>query len=603
MSASASAPALGAAPATGRRRVPPHRNRAASGRRWNRPAPPAPGTSHLPERGRNCTPPTAALSGASSAGAPAGDDDLATFSKNVARGQRTLARALRDEAPASPSTNPAHASASGFHFASFPLEAFRLSSEVASNAIPFRVNRNATRAVARAQAAKDGPEGGKGAGDDAEGGASDGADGSDDDVTDDDPGTSKGSSGGNAGDDPGAPGPKKTTGEDDEDKKKKEPKKPKESAEQRRRAFFARKPELAASVVRFTETAEMLCLLTAGGVKVAQLTLRGKERLLQRTGGPNASGGAGAASAKSNVRFTKAVSTTVPHVPSPSALSLGRIGSFADASLVAVVGVHALVRRIVGSQNNNVVTMPNRYASPPPPDARANESVQFADVVSRVRARAALLADIKKDLAASRVEAGIAVKAAATLDVQGVGANGQAVSPTAVAARLEAKLAREAAEASARQREIEVSAANARAVAAEEMARAARTRCADAEALLKRRQEGDRAQQKTDEWQTETEVRTINTTRSTRGGKVQGSWDDRYGAPSDAFDAAYNNSQSNGAWHNEQQQPPPQPPQQPPQQNQLGPSSSVTYQDAVDAETLSLREEVARLRRMAEEDD
>ena len=135
------------------------------------------------------------------------------------------------------------------------------------------------------------------------------------------------------------------------------------------------------------------------------------------------------------------------------------------------------------------------------------------------------------------------------------------------------------------------------------MARAARTRCADAEALLKRRQEGDRAQQKTDEWQTETEVRTINTTRSTRGGKVQGSWDDRYGAPSDAFDAAYNNSQSNGAWHNEQQQPPPQQPQQPPQQNQLGPSSSVTYQDAVDAETLSLREEVARLRRMAEEDD
>ena len=75
------------------------------------------------------------------------------------------------------------------------------------------------------------------------------------------------------------------------------------------------------------------------------------------------------------------------------------------------------------------------------------------------------------------------------------------------------------------------------------------------------------------------------------------------GAPSDAFDAAYNNSQSNGAWHNEQQQPPPQQPQQPPQQNQLGPSSSVTYQGAVDAETLSLREEVARLRRMAEEDD
>jgi hypothetical protein len=261
-----------------------------------------------------------------------------------------------------------------------------------------------------------------------------------------------------------------------------------------------------------------------------------------------------------------------------------------------------MLRRLVG--RNNVVPLGNVAPAPAGDDA-----AQFADVVSRVRARAALLADVKKDLASSRLQAEIAAKAAARAASQGAvtptqthtqtepvaaAASGDAsASPSLEAARLEARLAREAAEATARHREVEVSAANARAAAAEEMAQAARARAAEAEAMLSHRDEMDRRE----EWQTETEVRTINTTRSTRGGSA---WnrDRAYGVsdPSraDRSDASARNR--NAAALN------------PPDFDRSIPVTDLVMDDsravsaAVDAETLALREEVERLRRAAAEE-
>ena len=572
MSTSAATPALSAAPVKGRSRAPPRRGRAAFGRLCSRISLPAPGGPHLPSSGRNGFAPPSRTNAAVGSGAPAasltGEDDQATFSNPFTRGLGNV------KPVSSPSTNPASASASGFHFGSFPLESFK--PDVASNALPLFRPRNGSL-VARAQA-DDGSEGKKDTKDDTEA-SSDGDSDSDEEYTDT-PGTSKGSSGGKSGDDPDVVS-KKATEEDDS-----KPKKPKESLDVRSRAFFENRPELASAVVRFSETAEMLCLLTAGGVRVAQLSgaLSGKERLLVGTGG----------SQKRSVDFVAAVGSNP--LPSATSISLGKIGSFADGALIAAVGVHALVRRVLGG-TNNVVSVPAGAAPV------AEESVQFADVVSRVRARAALLADVKKDLATSRVAAEIAAKAAMAQAAKGnvvagegnVGVvsddNLNVSSPTVVAARLEAKLARESAEATARHRDIEVSAANARAAAAEEMAQAARARAQEAEDMLQRRRQADSARE---EWQTETEVRTINTTRSTRGGK--GNWDT---TPYNAYDANGNdvygnesnsytgNNAGNGAY------------EQPQHPQQLGPPSSNSYQDAVDAETVALREEVARLRRQA----
>ena len=227
-----------------------------------------------------------------------------------------------------------------------------------------------------------------------------------------------------------------------------------------------------------------------------------------------------------------------------------------------------------------------------------------------MRARAALLADVKKDLASSRLQAEIAAKAAARAASQGAvtptqtqtqtepvaaAASGDAsASPSLEAARLEARLAREAAEATARHREVEVSAANARAAAAEEMAQAARARAAEAEAMLSHRDEMDRRE----EWQTETEVRTINTTRSTRGGSA---WnrDRAYGVSdpsrSDRSDAEPTRNRNAAALN-------------PPDFDRSIPVTDLVMDDsravsaAVDAETLALREEVERLRRAAAEE-
>ena len=104
--------------------------------------------------------------------------------------------------------------------------------------------------------------------------------------------------------------------------------------------------------------------------------------------------------------------------------------------------------------------------------------------------------------------------------------------------------------------------------------------------MLARRDEMDRR----DEWQTETEVRTINTTRSTRGGR-QSAYDAR-GPYGDA---------------------PPRGPNRRDALNLPDPARSIAMSDlvvddsravsaAVDAETLALREEVERLRRAANEE-
>ena len=524
------------------------------------------------------------VSGAGSA-VPTGDDEPSTFPKPSFRGLHTLARTLGNAEPAStPSSSaPAAASAYGFHFGSFPLEAFP--DTIASNVIPlFRARKGGV--VARARAADDGADAKKErSGEDVED-ASEGDSDSDDDAYDI-PGTTRGSSGDSG--DPAPGRPKKATGEEDDSERGEKRRKEKE-----RRAFFKSRPELARSVVTFSETAEMLCLLTAGGVRVAQLTQMGRERRLpfQAAAGP-----------KRSVAFVAAAAAPAP--APPSALSLGRVGSVADGALVAAVGVRFMIKRLVG--RNNVVPLEYPAFGTDAATPARDEAAQFTDVVSRVRARAALLADVKKDLASSRLRAELAAKAAARAS-QGVVAPANAAqtdapsvaetaataavtdavsaSPSLSAARLEARLAREAAEATARHREIEVSAANARAAAAEEMAQAARARAAEAEAMLARRDEMDRR----DEWQTETEVRTINTTRSTRGGR-QSAYDAR-GPYGDA---------------------PPRGPNRRDALNLPDPARSIAMSDlvvddsravsaAVDAETLALREEVERLRRAANEE-
>ena len=96
------------------------------------------------------------VSGAGSA-VPTGDDEPSTFPKPSFRGLHTLARTLGNAEPAStPSSSaPAAASAYGFHFGSFPLEAFP--DTFSSNVIPlFRARKGGV--VARARAADDGAD-------------------------------------------------------------------------------------------------------------------------------------------------------------------------------------------------------------------------------------------------------------------------------------------------------------------------------------------------------------------------------------------------------------------------------------------------------------
>ena len=580
-----------------RRRAGARPGGSAFGRRLSRPAAPAPPGRHLTERGRKTAPRenAAVVSGAGSA-VPTGDDEPSTFPKPPFRGWHTLARATGNAEPASTPSSSAPAAASGFHFGSFPLEAFP--DTFASNAIPLFRARNGSLVV-RAKTADDGADAGKEPGEDVEN-ASDGDSDSDDDAYDV-PDTTRGSSGGSGDPAPGVPKQSDENEEDDSDSDRGEEKK------KARRAFFASRPELARSVVAFSETAEMLCLLTAGGVRVAQLTRSARERRVGLAAGP-----------KRSVDFVAAVAASAP-APPPSALSLGRVGSVADGALVAAVGVRFMIKRLVG--RNNVVPLEYPAFGTDAATPARDEAAQFTDVVSRVRARAALLADVKKDLASSRLQAELAAKAAARAS-QGVVAPANAAqtdapsvaetaataavtdavsaSPSLSAARLEARLAREAAEATARHREIEVSAANARAAAAEEMAQAARARAAEAEAMLARRDEMDRR----DEWQTETEVRTINTTRSTRGGRQSA-----YDAPSAYGGVPTNRGDARGPYGDA----PPRGPNRRDALNLPDPARSIAMSDlvmddsravsaAVDAETLALREEVERLRRAANEE-
>jgi hypothetical protein len=516
-----------------------------------------------------------------------------------------------------------------FHFGSFPLEgAFSFADNFASNAIPLFRPRDGSQ-VARAQAVDDGADDKKESRDEAE----ESSEGEDDDDEDSYavPGTTKGSSGDTG--DPASDAKRSTAEEDDDSWKKNERTENDAAADvdadaaadvdadaaadaaadaKRTSASFLRsRRELAQSVIRFAETAEILCLLTAGGARVARLARRAgaRELLSSRSSGKK----------HASVDFVVgAVAASPTSPPPPSFLSIGRIGSLADGALFAAVGVHAIARRVAGK--NNVAPVPfGRAPSVPGIGFEAQNNAQFDDVISRVRARAALLSDVRKDLASSRLQAEIAAKAAANAAANAakattasgspstttdaipvpVGATGEIDGPGLVAARLEAKLAREAAEATTRHREIEVSAANARAAAAEEMANAARARAAEAEALLARRNEMDRR----DEWQTETEVRTINTTRSTRGGAGFGgfsapSYDQNAGAGQRSSQNAspYQNAGAAGFSSGQRDA------------RSLGPpvdrptnvSDLVSAQ--VDAETLALREEVARLKKQAAEE-
>ena len=286
MSASAAAfPAPSAATVSYRRHGGARPGGAAFGRRWNRPAAPAPPGRHRTERSRKTAlrENAAVVSGARSA-VPTGDDEPSTFPKPSFRGLHTLARTLGNAEPAStPSSSaPAAASAYGFHFGSFPLEAFP--DTFASNVIPlFRARKGGV--VARARAADDGADAKKErSGEDVED-ASDGDSDSDDDAYDI-PDTTRGSSGDSGDPAPGRPKKANEESEEDDSERGVSLKKEKE-----RRAFFKSRPELARSVVTFSETAEMLCLLTAGGVRVAQLTQMGRERRLpfQAAAGPKRS--------------------------------------------------------------------------------------------------------------------------------------------------------------------------------------------------------------------------------------------------------------------------------------------------------------------------
>ena len=171
---------------------------------------------------------------------------------------------------------------------------------------------------------------------------------------------------------------------------------------------------------------------------VAQLTQMGRERRLpfQAAAGPKRSVAFVAAPRRRRV---------------PSALSLGRVGSAADGALVAAVGVHVMLRRLMG--RNNVVPLGNVAPAPAGDDA-----AQFADVGGRVRARAAPLAYVGKDPrrracrrrsspAAARRESGRHPNTDTDTDRARRGGLGDAsASPSLAAARPEARLAREAAE-------------------------------------------------------------------------------------------------------------------------------------------------------------
>ena len=366
------------------------------------------------------------VSGAGSA-VPTGDDEPSTFPKPSFRGLHTLARTLGNAEPAStPSSSaPAAASAYGFHFGSFPLEAFP--DTFASNVIPlFRARKGGV--VARARAADDGADAKKErSGEDVED-ASDGDSDSDDDAYDI-PDTTRGSSGDSG--DPAPGRPKKATGEEDDSERGVSLKKEKE-----RRAFFKSRPELARSVVTFSETAEMLCLLTAGGVRVAQLTQMGRERRLpfQAAAGP-----------KRSVAFVAAAAAPAPARP-PRIARQGGERRRRRARRRRRRARHAQAARRKEQR---------RASRERRPGAGGDDAAQFADVVSRVRARAALLADVKKDLASSRLQAEIAAKAAARAASQGAvtptqtqtqtepaaaAASGDAsASPSLAAARLEAR--------------------------------------------------------------------------------------------------------------------------------------------------------------------
>ena len=231
------------------------------------------------------------------------------------------------------------------------------------------------------------------------------------------------------------------------------------------------------------DNAEVLCLVAAGGVKAAQMRAR-----------LSASPRDLASSSRSRLVAARASAPPPPSLPAHADM-------IADGALFGVMAVGAVLRR--AGVINNVV--PKRVASRRRGvenvvvDADADAEGQLTDVVERVRARAARLAEVKKTLADSRSDLKRAAEAAEA-------ATAAAKAKAAEAKAAEAKAATEAATAAGPSI---VAEADARALAA-------RRRAAMYDEETSNTVDSTRYFPETQQWSEETAV--TRTFRSTRAG-------------------------------------------------------------------------------------
>ena len=234
------------------------------------------------------------------------------------------------------------------------------------------------------------------------------------------------------------------------------------------------------------DNAEVLCLVAAGGVKAAQI----RARL--------------AASPRASSRDARFVTSRASAAPPPALPAYA--DWVADGALFGAMAVGAILRRT--GVINNVV--PTRRASASfvsaatTTVAAAAAEGQLTDVVERVRARAARLAEVKKTLADSRSDLKRAAEAATAATA--------AAKAKAEAEAAEAKAAKAATATIGTSGPSVVAEADARAAAAQEMAEAARRRAT----MFGEEQSKTRYFAETQEWSEETAV--TRTVRSTRAG-------------------------------------------------------------------------------------
>ena len=234
------------------------------------------------------------------------------------------------------------------------------------------------------------------------------------------------------------------------------------------------------------DNAEVLCLVAAGGVKAAQIRAR------------LAASPRGAASRDARFVASRASAAPPPALPAYA-------DWVADGALFGAMAVGAILRR-TGVINNVVPTRrasaTGRSASAAATVADAAAEGQLTDVVERVRARAARLAEVKKTLADSRSDLNRAAEAAtaATAAAKAKAAEAAATTTTTTA------------KASGPSGPSVVAEADARAAAAQEMAEAARRRAV----MFGEETSKTRYFSETQEWSEETAV--TRTVRSTRAG-------------------------------------------------------------------------------------